>query len=229
MSLITTKASFANISLEERQKFEKSICYLLVSVGQKQHEDIKLQATLELVTKRFKKCVVMLCDTLQRYNIIAEGFSVEDAYKTSLKRGDIWLKDNKNKCEEYGITDFFRWDYWLNHENFLSFKEKIMTAYENDEIYKQAINESAQEFCERAGRTMDHFISFSVDYLIEECAVMLIWANIGLNYEIYPSGRNKAMTKTYEKFILPYNNDIMKSVSIRFKKHTSRSSFLYEN
>ena len=94
------KASFSGGTMEERQSFSSANGMLLISVGQPYHESDKFKATIELVGRKFKSCTLMLADTLQRHNISAqEGISEQEAYQTSLERGDAWLYRNKNAVE----------------------------------------------------------------------------------------------------------------------------------
>ena len=57
-----------------------------------------------------------------------------------------------------------------------------------------------------------------LEYLLEECAVMCLWAHEGYDFELYPTGRNLAMKATYECIIKESCPGKLVSVSLHFKK-----------
>lgn len=57
----------------------------------------------------------------------------------------------------------------------------------------------------------------SFAYLVEENAVMLIWAEyFGCEVELYPSKRNASMAATHTKFIRPLIGPVLEPVSLKF-------------
>ena len=63
-----------------------------------------------------------------------------------------------------------------------------------------------------------------LDYLIEECSVMCLWTEKAYDFEVYPSGRNKAMAATYEYLIKPHYPDYLRPVALRFKKYPAKAT-----
>ncbi len=88
------KASIKDTPLEYRKFFHKSSCMLLISVGQIYHEGEKLSLVIDLINNKFKTCTIMLCDTLQRYNLM-EDYNEKEAYQLTLRQGAEWLNINE--------------------------------------------------------------------------------------------------------------------------------------
>lgn len=239
------KASVRGCSVEDRDKFSNSHAMILVSVGQPYHESEKFLATIDLVNDKFKFCTLMVCDTLQRHNFIIDDSesSMSDAYSFSLIEGDNWLFRNKDSINKLKISyDVKRWDYWMKKENYAETHKKIQSFYKTDSAYRDEINSSIEEYLVRRASllTSECFIDKAknncLNYLLEECAAMLLWVNEGYNFEIYPNARNSAMRATFEKFIQPYYGDILKPISLRFKRYSSycrdydaKNNFLYKS
>ena len=91
------KASFRECSIEDRKRFPSSKCLLPISVGQKTHEGKKFLATIKLINKYFKECVILIDDSIQRHTVKIHHPHISDseAYQTAINEGNMWLKRNK--------------------------------------------------------------------------------------------------------------------------------------
>ncbi len=123
----------------------------------------------------------------------------------------------------YTVT---RWDDWLLLPEYAENYKKVTSLYNENLIYRDAIDSTIKDFLDRYA-AHDTTVSFNSDkardlclnYLLEECAVMFLWVKGGYDFELYPTGRNKAMLATYEFFIKNQYQNSLKSVSLRFKKY----------
>jgi tRNA-dependent cyclodipeptide synthase len=226
------KASFKDCPVQDRKSFLKSHCLMPISVGQMVHEGEKFTATLELINRSFSECTVLVDDTLQRhtYKIASEDETDLELYNKALTEGDRWLKRNIHAVQQLTLKySVIRWDDWLKHPDYLDQRAKIEHSYRHDTHYTQAIDATIATFLNRYKRVKS-LISYEkafeccLDYLKEECACMCLWALQGYHFEVYPTGRSEAMRKTHELFIQPIRADILKSVSLRFKKYTQKNS-----
>ena len=227
--ILNTKAYFKKCPVIERQRFKQSSCIIPISVGQQLevHEGEKFAATLEIVNASFKRCTLLIDDTVQRHTMRIFSSASEDVlYKEALLEGDDWLERNatilQNLNIEYNIS---RWSDWLNHPNYLSQHEIVTELYNKDHQYKQSIDTSINEYITRVLKRrlikFDLELAFNccLKYLLEECTIMCLWSQENYDFELYPSGRNQAMKATYEH-IIKLNNYSGKlvSVSLYFRK-----------
>lgn len=223
------KASFKDCHIAERKSFNQSSCLLPISVGQTVHENEKFKATIELINRTFKTCTILIDDTVQRHTLKINSINLsdDDAYKKSLIAGDMWIERNYSIYEKMSIPyNVIRWNQWLYHNNFNTQLKFIQDLYNNDINYKKAVDESINEYIERNvkrglinGLDLKRASLLCLEYLQEECAAMTLWPEGNYNFEVYPTGRNKAMSATYELIIRCENSRLLKSVSLRFKKY----------
>jgi hypothetical protein len=215
-----------------KENFEKANCLLTISVGQLSHEGEKLAATLYAVNQVFARCKILVGDTLQRHtDKILSDLPDAVLYANAKQKGDEWLHRNSKMIKQIAIPcDISRWDSWLYHPNFIEAKEKVERYYSADENFKKAMHATIKEVQARLVRrtlnnivNLDSIFTNSYNYLIEECAAQLLWASDAesINYEIYPSPRNKILNYTYNQYVKPHNADTLKPISLKFKKRSS--------
>lgn len=228
--LDTHKASFRynNLTIENENKklsFEDKKALLFVSVGQDYHEKGKFLATIDLVNKYpFKRCDIVLADTLQRHNHVGR-LGEENAQKYSKEAGDSWLKRSEYALSKHAIPhSIIRWDDLLFHEEYDELKEKIDIAYSENEDYKQALHTNVMTYIERLkllNPVTDETTLFNngLKYLIEECPIVMpLWAKMGYDYIIYPKPLTPGMEKTRDLFVADKYPDKCRWLFLRFKK-----------
>ena len=230
-----TKASFAGCPLEERKRFSKSHCVVGISVGQLYHEFEKFEATINLINKSFKQCTIVVGDTLQRHNIAARyDVSLEKAYIMAKKAGDAWINRNTMFYQRltipYTIT---RWDYWLRSPHYFLTHEKINKFCDINPFYRRAFDLNIKTYLDRCRERGDKITNEDqlkdncLNYLKEECAVLIDWASRGCNYFIYPRYIGEAMDITLQTFV-NREKSIMLPVSLRFKKRENANRYSSE-
>ncbi len=219
-------ANITHIPEDEKPFLKSKTCLLSISVGQEAHEAEKFKATLQMVNRYFKKCTVVVGDTLQRHTIaIDSDKTADELYDLSKQLGDEWLSRNVPMMEEalqipYEIT---RWDDWMNYGKFPEKFEIIKQLYESNEMYKEAVNHTIGEFLTRyKQRNPDlpesQIINNSRNYLLEECACMLQWFEKEYDYEIYPSQRTQAIGLSFAFAEHEKSLRMLKLAKVRFDK-----------
>jgi hypothetical protein len=220
-------ASFKGGDGVDRGKFKEQVCFLPISVGMLNHEGKKFEATLRLVNKNFKKCIIQIDDTIQRHTLrIVENLTDQDAFIKSKTIGDEWIKRNRISIDSLTIDyEILRWFSWTENENFGEALKKIEELYQCNDEYRKDMNINADEFLKRRSIRYndERYLSkmayeLCINYLKEECAVMLLWSQMKYDIELYPTGRNQSMEMTYKKMIEPFDDNVLKSVELRFKK-----------
>lgn len=222
------KASIKDTPIEDRKSFYKASCMLLISVGQPYHEGEKLTATIDLIKNKFHSCTIMVCDTLQKYNLM-EHHNEEDAYKLSLQKGDEWLIRSKEQFAKLEIPyNIIRWDDIIQDVTFPAKLRQVEELYRSNPAYCNAFLNTVDSYFLRLmkrGEVLDkeERYKISLKYLIEECAGMLIWADRGYNFEVYPTTRAEVMAATFEFLIKPFYIDTLLPVALRFKRYAKNN------
>ncbi len=208
------------------QAFSQSSCVILISVGQLPHESKKLEATLKVINDNFASCAVAVCDSLQRHSLqLGTNLSDMEAYNLSNKLGEEWIERNKIALESISISyDVFRWDEWLNKEDYQKYQDIIQDSYANDLEFKSAMDITVENFTSRFQKRqqipldVQTIKSASLKYLIEECAIiMLMWQSRKYNYIIYPGTILPVLDKTHKKFVLPNHANLLNWIKVDFK------------
>ncbi|MDF2690223.1 MAG: Uncharacterized protein K0S29_78 [Gammaproteobacteria bacterium] len=224
---------------EEKAQFSSSHCLVAVSVvGQPKSDGDKFAATLKRINERFKKCTILLGDSLHRhtFKIFDENASSNESYyKQSIKAGNEWLARNCHAVDSLTIPHtIIRWDEWLNHSNYSSMKDMIDELYDKNANFRIAMFESVKEFLLRLDRNYKpvnctNAFKCSAEYLKEECAVMQLMTAYDYNYILYPAAdRPAAMQLTYDTLIKPYHPHCMKWVEIRVELKKNKPSQIIE-
>jgi len=224
------KASYMKCPLHERKLFNKSHCIMPISVGSPVHEGGKMKATLKLVNRSFKRCSILIDDTLQRFTLqIADPTLTEKtAYEQAMLDGETWLSRNKNYISNLQIDyRIIRWDDWLNHPLYPEKYSEIEYYYINNSDFKSAITLNIDQYLSRRKINSTHYdylraSNVCLNYLKEECAVMCLWPLGQYDFELYPHGRNTAMQATYEQIIKHQYPNLLKEVALRFKKYINK-------
>ncbi|CEG58333.1 hypothetical protein [Legionella fallonii] len=231
MSLVDNrivKASFRENPPEERKLFPQSTCLMPISVGQTIHEGAKFAAVIKLINSSFKKCTILVDDSVQRHTLgIINGASPDELYQLAVAEGEAWLKRNEIAYNQLTIPfDLMRWDDWYNSPNYINSHLRVQKEYDSNDDFRHALQANIDDFLTRYlsrfnQGDIDHERAFSLclDYLIEECAVMCLWTEQAYDFEVYPSGRNKAMAATYRYLIEPMYPNYLRPVALRFKKY----------
>jgi hypothetical protein len=218
------KVSFKQCSASKKAKFATSKCIMPISVGIKVHEGTKFSGTMRLINSSFQSCALLIDDSIQKYTMKIETphLSLDELHIKAVEMGDAWLERNKRFYESLTIPyNIIRWDDWRNHKNFKEFYDRIEMLYNTDDSYKLAIHNNINNFIDgryltRSDFNKEHAFDCCLQYLKEECSVMCLWALEQFDFEVYPSGRNEAMTATYEKIIKSSYPGLLKNVCLYF-------------
>jgi hypothetical protein len=217
---------FARFSEDEKSKYTSSRCLFTISVGQQTHENEHFMSTVQFINQNFKESIMLVDDSLQRHTIAIERcLNPEEYYDISIQEGNLWLKRNKCHYEQLtNLKQIIRWDTWLNHPNFSAQKEKIIALMASSPAYHQAFEDSADEYIaklkKRTGaKTFDakRAKRLSIDFIIEECTALCLWAELQCHYEVYPNKHNAAINATRDIFVRQLNPSLLKPVTLGFR------------
>ncbi|MDP3935540.1 MAG: tRNA-dependent cyclodipeptide synthase [Alphaproteobacteria bacterium] len=201
-------------------------CIIPISVGQPYHESEDLTACVELYNSTFNNCMIIVCDTLQRYTykINHPGISEAAAYEQTARAGEDWIQRNQKYLEQLEVPfQITRWDQWLSHARYLPLRKQVDELYAYDKSFTEAVNSTAEKFYNRTVRReslhveKDFFMNHTLNYLLEECAVLPLWLEIHSKYIVYPKDYGKAILITLKKIIKPVSQDLLIPLKIKIK------------
>lgn len=213
------KAAFQTGKLENIINLNDKNCILGISVGQAYHEAEKFKATINLINKsKLKHCTVVVGDSLQRHNMIEEGY----CYKTSIMLGDQWLERNYPVLNQLVVPyNIVRWDDCVSHPQYNEYKKLVELEYNRNELYRNSVHKTIEEFMQRNNNLIinqDIIYQNSVRYLLEESAAMICWGLDGYDYIVYPKPITAALSILYDLFINKKSPDKIQWMSLRFRK-----------
>lgn len=223
------KARFSYVPPEERGYLKARTCEVVISVGQPYHEGNKFRATLREVNKQFKKCTIIVSDTLQRYTLaIQDGLTKtpDDFYELSLNLGTEWIERNQHIIdEELKIPhQIVRWELFSKNSLFKDDHKKVKELYNTNSDYKAVIDDVAKDFLKRNSKIDTEYaknFAYSVEYLLEECAIVLQWKEFGCDYEVYPTV-SKVFFATFKFLNVPKEKKEIQ-IGIKFDEITEKS------
>lgn len=221
-------------SLAVKSNFNGSVCALPVSVGQPYHETEKMLATVELVNKYFAKCVIIVCDSLQRHNTMLYCDDNESiAYEKAVIIGTQWLERNANIFKQLKIPyELVRWDKWYKNEKFHVYLEKIEELVRVNADFAMIVDDCANIFVKQHlayygtkifSKPTEEILRICKNYLKEEATVLLMWSHYeNYGFLAYAGSHNGVITSVYQYFI-KQNGGKSKLVplKIKFKKKSS--------
>ncbi len=235
METLLYTAKFVNLNSHDLSN-KLGSCILTISVGQNVHEGEKFKATLSLINKHFKKCTIGVCDTLQRHSIaILASLEGDVLHEIAKKDGDQWIDRNTEYCKKHLTIPFeiIRWDSWLQNKKYTSYREQVNSLYNNDKVFVSIIQKLAIEFNNRLKKrnynlNEEKGLKLSIEYLLEECAVMSIWYEEGYSVDVYPSIRNEAIEYCFSVIMSQHYNHLLLPAGVNFKKNNKQDSLVSE-
>ena len=202
---------------------------LPISVAQKYHEGNKFTATLELVQKYFSECDIIVCDTLQRHNLLNEH-SLEYATQLSYQRGTEWIERNIHKLDHLAIPfNIIRWNDCLANSNYHSTLESLKQECEQNPALTHALLTDINKFTERnkSLSTEEEIATHSYNYLLEETAVILSYfIEKEYHFILYPNEMPNFVQQSRELSSFAQSSGLIQHLRIRFRKTGSRESIL---
>lgn len=225
------RATFRHNQPNHKIIYQNSKVILLISIGQEYHEGEKFNATINLINRSgFKKCFIMLGDSIQRHNILINDFDNENAaHIQANKLGDEWLERNKPIYGKLKIPyEITRWDRWLRHPSYNEYRMVVNKLYQRDDEFRRqclkAVNQFLSRFKKNNSKLVDDERAFKLclEYLLEECAIIIpLWARDAYEFLIYPSEILDGMKATHDILVSPLYPNVLYWLSLRFKRKES--------
>lgn len=169
---------------------ENAVLRLEISVGQPYHEGEKFRCTLDWAKHRFGKIIILVNDSLQRFNyMFEEGLSEKEAHAKASREGREWIARNMAAISSLPDFEIYRWDAWKRSQGYFVDLYKARMLYNSNNKFKAAIDDAITETWDRRGipeRRKEEFFAFSKDYLLEETAIFSIVYKTFMGISAYP-------------------------------------------
>lgn len=201
---IPARSNFIKCQGEDFNKNNKAV--FIISIGNEKQNGVKLKSMIDLINNTFKYCDIVVCDTLQRHNMKDTFSSDKEFEQQSLNLGNNWIERNREALALLKIPHInYRWNDFLKRNDFEENRKKVLDAYNSDENFRTAFQNTANQFIKRNPTQRSYeCIKYSIDYLIEECAIMmLMWQNKKYNYILYSGSEPECFSETHKRFVAP--------------------------
>lgn len=173
-----------------------------VSVGNGSHEGAKLEALIDWAAARFKFVNIMVADSLQRHNIMAEtGVDEAQALAMAMRAGDEWIERNGAILARLPAHRLYRFDHFRMNPDFADISRLLHGLYDRNLRFRALIDGDVHAYWERRvargeaqGMDAEIFMRHSRNYIIEELAVMKIFHEECPGIEVYPGKFIRAVT-----------------------------------
>jgi tRNA-dependent cyclodipeptide synthase len=210
---------------ELKEQFANAKGVILVSVGEPEYEGEKLLALVALVNKHFNSADLVIADSLQRHSLmIQDNLSMDDAHERAKALGAAWIHRNRRVLEQLKKPcEISRWDVWLQKLENVTHRKELYHLYANDIDYKKAMDNSINGYLTRSTRytnCMTHEQAFMhcVDYLIEECAIMMrLWIQEGYQFILSANDPLEVLTVNHDRFVKPIDPALLRWIRVQLK------------
>ncbi|MGM3307997.1 tRNA-dependent cyclodipeptide synthase [Anabaena sp. WFMT] len=185
----------AVIPKNARHELDKhEYCFLGVSLENDSFSIAKLVGITDWISKQFKKCTVLIGDSIHRITLqINQGLQEEHALNKALFLGREYVEKAREVFENYTDTCLFNVIFCSEvqkSEDYFNYYEQLQNFISQDENFANSVKSSAKEFVLRQfdnnTENFDHYVELSSGYLLEELAVFACLFKEGLFVMFYP-------------------------------------------
>jgi hypothetical protein len=183
-----------------------------------------LEKIVEAINPIFSKCDIVISDTLQRFNLMLRypDMSEEKALQVAADIGNNWLEKNENILKKLNIPfKIYKWNDWLNHQDFQRHYEYVCNLMNEEPDFAISIMHSIKEYFKRKTKQDDSDVllnkamPLAYNFVLEEAAVMLLWCDVGYDFELHPSNRSAALTYVHKLYYKDKNQRYLKQCRIK--------------
>lgn len=157
-----------------------------ISLDNKRYYGDYFFSILQWAQERFHEITIIICDTLQRYNVMHdENLTEKEAFDVSRNLGKQWISQNQFNLQSLKIKPvIYHWDHWLaykdefeQNKNILHdlYDSNIYFKYECDKIFEIILNQFRKKYKDKAIIKEDIIHKVIKPYFFEETAVTAIF------------------------------------------------------
>ena len=210
------------------KQINESHCVVPISLGQPEHENDDFSATVTLL-KLFQRVTFVVADTLHRHTRKMGGAtgSDEEIKATLREEGRQWRERNQNAIDSLGdkLADIIYWDTLTNDTEFQGKLAQVNELYNSNSEFKSAVSASVNRFVavgksakkNKKPANTEANQALSRQYIIEECAALLLWVKNAYNFIIYPFSLPGPMNYLLHHFVRGDHPDLLKPLTVNLK------------
>ena len=197
-------------------------CYIGVSMNNPLFFSKGLPALLKWISSHYPHCTIIVADYLDRLNqqIFNEGLTLEGAINACLENGKR-IRYPLQEC----VTDLHIKNITINHWLKYYEKQQVQTIkqqlfyqlYKKSDLYK-CINHSAIEYLKKKSTRVslcnDRNIFLSIEYIIEELAVISYLVQTGARVQLYPGTNLPILKKIANKELILSDSNLDQGIYV---------------
>ena len=173
-----------------------------VSISTELHSIDQIVKNIHWLFNKYNDFHIIIGDSLTRHNLTTATGSDQAAYDLSIQLGQEWSYAIQKALSIYSEIheisipiQILHWDKWLKTESFTIYENKIYAAYKYSKAFKLFVDNIVSDFILRnINRGLSLERESCLKYILEEFAVLLLWANTECSLLIY---------RTNVKMVLP--------------------------
>lgn len=172
-------------------------CMLAVSLGSQTFEGAKLEATIEWIAENFKRCAVLVADSIYRLTLqVTRDLPAESSREVALQMGREFVDTYRPLFEQHSACHF---EFVLFSDieatpDFKAYFAGFVEFYQTDADFRTSVEGFSQLYLERGGKLDEEEIrevvwlkrQMATLYLLEESAVFALMNRDGWPVLVYP-------------------------------------------
>ncbi|WP_179073052.1 tRNA-dependent cyclodipeptide synthase [Nostoc sp. C057] len=182
-------------------------CFLGISLESENFSIAKLVGMTDWISKHFKKCTVLIGDSIHRITLqINQDLKEKQALNKALIQGRQYVDNASYVFDNYIATCIFNVIFCSEiqqSEDYLKYYEQLQNLIRQDEKFANSVKSSVKEFVLRHFKqnteNFDFYVELSSRYLLEELAVFTCLIKYDLSIMmIYPGSLLKIFEEIAE-------------------------------
>lgn len=174
-------------------------CFLGISLENHNFREAKLEAMLIWISKRFKKCTILIGDSIHRLTLESTTqLTPENALSEAIKMGKEFIIKNQSLFDKYSPLTHFTlltceevqtWESYLEHH------EQLQQLFHQNSDFRTSIESFGKTYHQKKSAELmqeewERRMSFSSRYFLEEFAIFACLKRQGNPIIVYPGSLN---------------------------------------
>jgi hypothetical protein len=230
---------------------EQDVMLVPISPDQHYHNNGKFTSVIRYISENNLKAEIVIADYLRRFTFQMTGqFDEKESIQQAQKIGPGWKKRNiestanKEICEKLikeGKLTIVSWNEFIEKykDKFLEFQKKVEKEFAKETSnFHIAVIQAKAGFCKTFKEknstnsfftdeiaTPEHMDPLSIKYILEECAMMLLWDFLGYKQMAYPISESITNKKIFNCLSALSESPNMKLLDLSIKKKRNSKDF----
>ncbi|MBP2168676.1 tRNA-dependent cyclodipeptide synthase [Erwinia toletana] len=203
------------------------ICFLGVSLENKNFENNRFSAMLEWIAKRFSACKILIGDSIHRITLEAtKGMPADEALEYGLRLGRLFIEENTHLIESFRhklTCEFITCSEIQRCKDYNKIRLEIDNYFTRSSEFRASVELFGRKYHEKNWQglhsaELSKRIRRSAEYFLEEFAIFACLAREGIDVMIYP-GTFSSLADIAEGKFRGVSKDLeqLKFVSLRLK------------